>query len=445
MMTIKLRVAVIGPLDLVETVLEFGYFFAELAMFPAPYRHERETLEIIDRVRDKADILLFTGPIPYRIALAAAPDKPMVHVYYSGTALYKVLFDLYRQGVQGLEDQLRISVDVLQRKEVEEPLNELGLPARDLHVIPYEFGMSNEELVAYHLGLWEQGRVSATVTCVTSVFHRLKELGVPAYRVVPTHSAIRDCLNRALLEGKSLRFCSSQIAVGIMNIDNFAKVAKEASSEYEIQRKKIILQQILVDFGEETQSLIKWSDSDEVSFVTTRGIIEQVTRKFQDAPLLLEIMERLQWHASIGIGIGRTANEAEGKAREALMKAKSGGGGNCYLIMQDGIVYGPMGSEMTLEYSARSENPELISMAKKAGLSVGTINKLMSLCRRLGTSTFTASQLAEGFGITLRSARRIMAALERYEMASIVGEEQPAGRGRPRQIYTLNLEEAHYD
>ncbi|MNZ69612.1 hypothetical protein D3C78_879190 [compost metagenome] len=182
-----------------------------------------------------------------------------------------------------------------------------------------------------------------------------------------------------------------------------------------------------------------------MSFITTRGIIEQVTHKFRDAPLLLEIMERLQWNASIGIGIGRTANEAEGKAREALLKAKSGGGGNCYLIMQDGIVYGPMGSELTLEYSARSENPELFSLAKKIGLSVGTINKLISLCRRLGTSTLTASQLAEGFGITLRSARRIMAVLEKYEMARIVGEEQPAGRGRPRQIYTLNLEGVTYE
>ncbi|MNE66394.1 hypothetical protein D3C80_1619390 [compost metagenome] len=104
-----------------------------------------------------------------------------------------------------------------------------------------------------------------------------------------------------------------------------------------------------------------------------------------------------------------------------------------------------MGSEMTLEYSARSENPELLSLAKKIGLSVGTINKLISLCRRLGTSKLTAGQLAEGFGITLRSARRIMAVLEKYEMAHIVGEEQPAGRGRPRQIYNLNLEGVIYE
>lgn len=442
-MTIKLRVAVIGPRDLVEIVLEFGSFFAEMTMLPAPYRHERETPDVVREVLDQADILLFTGPIPYRLALAGAGGKPMVHVFYSGTALYKVLFDLYRNGTQSFEDGLRISVDVLQVNEVEEPLRELALPVEEMHVKPYESGMTNEELVEFHVEHWRQGRVNLTLTCVTSVYRRLKELGVPAYRVIPTHSAIRDCLNRALLEGKSLRLSSTQIAIGIMNIDNFAKVAKEASSEYDIQRKKIILQQILVDFGEETQALIKWSDSDEVSFITTRGIIEQVTRKFQDAPLLLEVMERLQWNASIGIGIGRTANEAEGKAKEALHKAKSGGGGKCYLIMQDGIVHGPLGSDLTLEYSARSEDPELISIAKKVGLSVGTLNKLLSLCRRLGTTTFTASQLAEGFGITLRSARRIMAALEKYEMASIVGEEQPAGRGRPRQIYTLNLEEAH--
>ncbi|GJM72878.1 hypothetical protein HMSSN036_50940 [Paenibacillus macerans] len=109
------------------------------------------------------------------------------------------------------------------------------------------------------------------------------------------------------------------------------------------------------------------------------------------------------------------------------------------MMMQDGLVYGPLGSELTLKYSARSEDPELISLAKKAGLSVGTINKLISLCRRLGTSTLTAAQLAEGFGITLRSARRIMAALEKYGIASIVARNS-RWAAAAKQIYTLNLE-----
>lgn len=436
----NMKVAVIGPHDLVETVLQAGEVFPELSMFPAPYPHEQDTLNVVAGVRERADILLFTGPIPYRLALDSDPGLPMVHVHYSGTALYKVLFDFFRRRPAAFDEEVRISVDVLQTQELAEQLDELGLTRRQIHVKSYASGIRHDDLVAFHYDLWKKGRVTATVTCVTSVYQQLSELGVPAFRVIPTRSSIRDCLSRALLEGKSLRLSRTQIAIGILSIDHYERVLKEAVSEYDIQRKKIVLQQILVDFGEATQSLIKWNDSGEASFITTHGIIEQVTRKFQEAPLLLGVMERLQWNASIGIGLGRTANEAEGKAREALQKAKAGGGGNCFLMMQDGLVYGPLGSELTLKYSARSEDPELISLAKKAGLSVGTINKLISLCRRLGTSTLTAAQLAEGFGITLRSARRIMAALEKYGIASIVGEEQPVGRGRPRQIYALNLE-----
>ncbi|GIP46830.1 hypothetical protein J53TS2_04210 [Paenibacillus sp. J53TS2] len=436
----NLNVAVIGPSDLVDKVVEVGSVFQELNMIPAPYPHEQDTLEVVARVREQADILLFTGPIPYQLALNSEPGLPMVHVQYSGTTLYKVLFDFYRTQLLEMDGEIRISVDVLLRHELEEQLDELGLVRRQIYVKPYSAGTRHEDLVAFHYELWSQGLVAATVTCVTSVYQQLVELGVPAFRVVPTQSSIRDVLNRALLEGKSLRLSSTQMAIGILNIDHFERVVKEAASDYEVQRKKIILQQILIDFGEETQSLINWTDSGEVSFITTRGIIEQATRKFEQAPLLLEVMERLQWKASIGIGLGRTANEAEGKAREALLKAKAGGGGNCFLMMQDGQVYGPMGSELTLKYSARSEDPELISMAKKAGLSVGTLNRLISLCRRLDTRALTAAQLAEGFGITLRSARRIMAALEKYELATIVGEEQPVGRGRPRQIYALHID-----
>ncbi|WP_433943174.1 transcriptional regulator [Paenibacillus sp. SN-8-1] len=440
-MTLNLKVAVIGPQDLVQAIMELGSKYEGLTMLPAAYQHEKDTLQLAAEVGTQADILLFTGPIPYQIALGQIKDKPMVHVHYSGTALYKVLFDFIRDEVLHLGDKgLKISVDVLEREEIEERLTEIGMTDYELYVKSYTVGIETEELVSFHHQLWKDGKVKVTVTSVTSVYERLKQLGVPVYRVVPTLSSIRDTLNRALLEAKSLKFSSTQIAVGIMNIDNFMKVSKEVASEYELQRKKLVLQQILLDYGEETQALIKWTDGDEVSFITTRGIIEQSTKKFQEAPLLLEIMEKLQWKASIGIGIGRTANEAEGKAREALLKAKLSGGGNCFLIMQDGLVYGPMGSELILEYSVRSEDPQLLSIAKKVGLSVGTINKLQSFCNRLGTTTFTASQLAEGFGITLRSARRIMAVLEKFEIARIVGEEQPAGRGRPRQIYHITLE-----
>ncbi|USB31939.1 transcriptional regulator [Paenibacillus sp. YPG26] len=445
-MTLNLKVAVIGPQDLVQTVMELGSKYEGLTMLPAAYQHEKDTLQLAAEVGTLADILLFTGPIPYQIALGLIKDKPMVHVTYSGTALYKVLFDFIRDEVLHLnESGLKISVDVLDREEIEERLTEIGITDYELYVKSYKVGIETEELVSFHHQLWREGKVKVTVTSVTSVYERLRQLGVPVYRVVPTLSSIRDTLNRALLEAKSLKFSSTQIAVGIMNIDNFMKVSKEVASEYELQRKKLVLQQILLDYGEETQALIKWTDGDEVSFITTRGIIEQTTKRFQEAPLLLEIMEKLQWKASIGIGIGRTANEAEGKAREALLKAKLSGGGNCFLIMQDGLVYGPMGSELILEYSVRSEDPQLLSIAKKVGLSVGTINKLQSFCNRLGTTTFTASQLAEGFGITLRSARRIMAVLEKFEIARIVGEEQPAGRGRPRQIYHITLEGAGHD
>lgn len=89
----NMKVAVIGPHDLVETVLQAGEVFPELSMFPAPYPHEQDTLNVVAGVRERADILLFTGPIPYQLALDSDPGLPMVHVHYSGTALYKVLFD----------------------------------------------------------------------------------------------------------------------------------------------------------------------------------------------------------------------------------------------------------------------------------------------------------------------------------------------------------------
>ena len=55
-----------------------------------------------------------------------------------------------------------------------------------------------------------------------------------------------------------------------------------------------------------------------------------------------------------------------------------------------------------------------------------------------GKDTITANDIAEVLNITLRSARRILNSLNESGIASLIGKEQPAGRGRPRQVYKIN-------
>ncbi len=91
------------------------------------------------------------------------------------------------------------------------------------------------------------------------------------------------------------------------------------------------------------------------------------------------------------------------------------------------------------EFPIRYESDQAIEHFKKRGVSGATIYKLQCLCESIGRNNITAAELAKGFSITLRSARRILTTLENQKVAKVVGEEQLNGRGRPRYVYHIDF------
>ncbi|RXT02778.1 transcriptional regulator [Ammoniphilus sp. CFH 90114] len=435
----EIKVAIIAPDDFMIEIINVSKAYPSLKLLSFGYKEVGETSDLVEQCINQVDVLLFAGPIPYQIACEKVKtQKPMIYLPHTGASLYRVFFQLLRQHFNRYQgDRLKFSIDILTKEEVEERLEELDIIVDQMYVKEYNIGLETDEIMQFHYDLWMDQKVDAVLTSVASVYKNLVELGVPCYRIFPTKSMIHDGLQRAQLEGENVHLSDTQLAIGIINVDNFSK--KRSSSEYEIQRKKLELEQILLDYKEETQALMNWSDRDEITFVTTRGVMERTTNHFSCSPLLDQIISQLNLTVSIGIGLGRTANEAESKAREALAKAKSSGGGNCYIVMQDGYVDGPVGEEYRLVYSVRTDDPERIKIARQAGLSVATINKMISYCENHGSSKVTAVELANGFQITIRSARRILSKLEQSDLAVVVGEEQPVSKGRPRQLYDLKL------
>ncbi|MED4750600.1 transcriptional regulator [Brevibacillus choshinensis] len=432
----EIKVAFIGPYDLVEEVIDVAISFPTITLLPFGYKDVEETIRLVGQCKSEVDVLLFAGPIPYQLAREEVEEgKPMIYLPHNGTSLYRVFFQLLRED-RYKDDRLRFSIDILRKEDIEGRLEELDIRIEKMYVKEFQIGQKTDDMMQFHYQLWMNQQVDAVLTCMNSVYKQLVQLGVPCYRIIPTKTAIQECLQRAELEGKSVHLSDKQLAIVIISVDSFAQ--KSGTSEYELQRKKLAVQQILIDYCEETQALMNWSDRDEITFVTTRGVIERTTLNFSHYPLLDQIVNQLNLTASIGIGLGRTANEAEIKAREALQKARVGGGRSCYIVMQDGDVLGLLGNERVIGYSVRSDDPQRLQFARKTGLSVGTVNRLISYCQGHGSSKVTAAELATGFGITIRSARRILSRLEQSDLANIVGEEQPVSRGRPRQLYQLN-------
>ncbi|RXT07167.1 transcriptional regulator [Ammoniphilus sp. CFH 90114] len=437
----KIKVAAIGPYDFVKDIIEIAQAFPELEMLPLGYTDIGQTQDLVEGCFHEVEALLFAGPIPYQIARERVSDqKTMIYLPHDGTSLYRLFFQMLRENSEFFQEKkLRLSVDIIKKEEIFKRLEELEIEVEEIYVKDYDLSATAEkEIMEFHYQLWTEQQIDAVFTCVTSVYKKLRELGVACYRIVPTKSTIHDCLQRVQLEGQSAYLADTQLAIGILHVENFS--AKQASSEYEIQRKKLALQQLLIDYGEETQSLMNWTDRDEITFVTTRGVMERSTNGFSRFTLLNQIHDQLNLRVSVGVGLGRTANEAEQKAREALSKSKISGGGNCYIVMPYGNVLGPLDHHYQMEYSVRSDDEERLKWARLSGLSVGTINKMISFCETNGSWKITSVELANGFGITIRSARRLLSRLEQCKLAKLVGEEQPVSKGRPRQLYHLTFQ-----
>ncbi|UOQ43895.1 hypothetical protein MUN89_18790 [Halobacillus salinarum] len=91
----------------------------------------------------------------------------------------------------------------------------------------------------------------------------------------------------------------------------------------------------------------------------------------------------------------------------------------------------------------RYEDEASLQELKKIGISGATIQKLYKLCLSLGSSRLTTAELARGFSITMRSARRILTTLEDHNVAQVIGEEQLHTRGRPRYVYHIDFNYFH--
>jgi hypothetical protein len=330
-------------------------------------------------------------------------------------------------------------MDNMQRFEVEECFEELDINVNKLFIYDNSLEQDIDRLILYHDDLWQSKKIDVAITCVGSVYEQLKLLNVPAARIRPTRVSVRNSLQQVLLEGKSLRQHDAQIAVGIINLSNMYK--GDHLTEYQMQRRILALQNILVDYGEASQSIIKWPDGKEVKFITTRGALQFENSESKEMKLLKKIFSKTEVKASLGIGIGRTANEAETHAREALMKATENQS-DWFVVENDGTVRGPIGNQLQLTYSLRNDDEEMLGLAKKANVSSATINRIFSFCKAHGKNTVTTVELANGLGITPRSARRILSKLEQVDLAIVTGEEQPVNRGRPRQVYSLFPERA---
>lgn len=406
-------VGIVGPHDLVDDVAAICEEQPGVRVHRFDYDHESLAAGLVNVHASAVDAWLFTGVVPYTLAESSL-TRPAVYVDYSGATLLQAMVRLLREG----HDVTRISVDTLDPAQVRAVLSEAAVPTGDVKTMPYRPGTTSEQFSDFHrkYAAAHGGEVVA-ITCLASVYNALSG-EVPAFRLAPSATSVRHALHQLLLATNSQVQEDAQIALGLVEGDDPARLASDLAHEV----------------GPLGGSLSQVAGGPSL-IVTTRGPLSDATSGLTRLPMLSRLAHR---HSTVrvGFGLGRSGAEAERLARRALSRARKHGPVAAVVSMRNDLDL-VLDAE-TAQVGSTVEQSRSV-LASRVGLSTATLDRLHDLVADVDDGTITTRDVAEGLGIQLRTARRMLQRLEMAGLAERSGRLSSHHTGRPLELYRVSL------
>lgn len=435
----KIRVGVVGPGDSVGHILALSREYSELEMIPYIYKETKETEKIIREHKTEIDLWFFSGQAPYFYARSKGligEENAHYPPLYGSSLLGTLLEAHLREG--GFQ---QASLDTIQESELDILKNTYFLGDLNIHTFSYNEYEPAEEIIHFHKELYEKGKTEVALTCVQEVHDRLREQGIPCYRVVPSPVAIKLVLRYLRERGQSNWYKRSQIAIMGMEVVHSPSSLEEQHFTYEMKRHELEIKQVMLDYAEKVQgSFVQIGDG--LFFIyTTRG---EMDMHFQEASMY-SLIEEAKIHSKmkvrIGVGYGLTAYDAEQNVRLALQYARDQKASPVISVDENKEIKEHLSEsgEEAISYQQRIWGEEWEERFKGAKINPAIVSKIEYLSRHYQKKIVTAQEVSRWLKNTERNSRRIMAELERLGLAKVTGEEQPGQRGRPRKVYELKF------
>ncbi|MFD1177861.1 hypothetical protein ACFQ3W_16345 [Paenibacillus puldeungensis] len=429
-----IRIALIGPTPMVEIMKRAVKGFPSFVTVAGTYQKPEEAVQLTEELMKEAEVLLFSGPISYGLCIEQLSiPKPAHFVPLTGSGLYRALYRLNR--TYGL---VSLSIDTLTEHVFTGTFRELGEPMPDMVFCP-STKVDTEELVRFHESQFRSGRAKAALTALSSVSEELNRRGVPNEWIMPTEQDVIVALERALLSTETRKSKEAQVVVGLIQVNGFPKLADVRKSEHEVQRLKLDIHRMMLEYVETLEGHLTALGGEEYLFVTTRGTFERLTGGYKYIPLAKTAHASFGLFLSIGIGFGRSANDAGTHARIALRQAQEAGGDSCFIVREDESVIGPLEMGRPLESGLALIEASLLKQAEEAGLTAAYLSRIVGQIARKGKVDYNVHDLAYVLGITVRSTHRLLLNWIDAGMVEITGEERGKGKGRPKQIYRFTF------
>lgn len=429
------KIGVVGPEQSISRIIEVTKTMdPSIDLIPFAYIDAHETVDIVRKNFHKAKGWLFSGSLPFMLAKDAfGTDENFAYCAYDGAGLYKCFLQIAYHHKNIME---RISIDIPNLENLTLAISELEIPNREIYINRYGSEFDTGEIIRFHRDLWKQGKTDAAISSLGAAYLALKQEGlVPVYRNSVTTNSIRDAVKVINEKTTASFFRSTQVALEVIEIENFDDLIEKSSSPYNIKRLELRISKELIELSEKLNGSLVERGRGRYEISSSRGAIDR------EIGLLKKVVQGLSlelgFPVAVGIGFGETVASAEFNARRALLHAKKSKKEKLVIIREDGVLIESVGQPEELSYEYYSDNRELLDKLHQADVSIKSFKKIEAAVRRMKWSSFTSAQVAEDLSVTERNIRRIFAGLTKVGLLECIGEEISTVRGRPSRLYRL--------
>lgn len=431
------RIGIIGATGPVNRIMSISESFKDgISFLPLPFENENEIQDLLHKNKKKVDGWLFSGPLPYNLAKKYLSTKDNVtYCKSTGAGFYINCLQIAYEHNTNLP---KVSIDMFESlMDIEMTVAEMNIPMDQVYIKYYGEGYSLEEIFQFHLNLWKKGSINGAITAFSTVFNKLKKHNVPAYHLVLTKQEIYQSLKIITEKVKTSYFKTTQVGSVIIAINNYDELIEKSKSMSLLQTFEWKLQGVLLPLCNNLDGHLIAKGNGAYEIFSSRGAIEKELNTLYDTIRQMSIAINFDFSVNAGIGYGETVSQAEFNAYKALRNNKNSN--DITIIKNDGELLEFYGQKEKISYDYFSNDQELLNKLHQAGVSIKTFKKIYATLVNMQKETFTVLQLATQLSVTEQNIRRILSALTKVNLVTIVGEENSSNKGRPGKIYKLNF------
>lgn len=425
-----MKIGIIGPLDSGEKIVAvMKEHFPELT--PQIYevsKTEEAYLEIA-KYEKECDGLIFTGmAVYYKTIEKVDISLPNVYIPFLGTSIMKALWELK----MSYPDCKNISIDVVDRSEVEDALEELKLTDINIESMEYNHLYPEQKYVDFHIEAQKKYKGCVSIIGLGWAYDQIKDQGYPVIRLYSTKSAIKNTISTLIQKIKEDIVKDANLAVQVLYTEK-----KEDISQYRKLEISSLIESNLIGYLKEIQGSIFNLNWNKYLIFSTRGAVENI-QNLSRLKNILDYMKKEDIKVFVGTGLGMTAYESEINANKALEAAMSQGD-SCIFKVEDNKIEGPLLDSGELSYSFIMNKDEIDKMAEIIDLSPLYIQKINSIKEKHGKDTFTSDELSKYLDVSNRTANRIIKKIIDNNCGEEIGLETSKSVGRPKKIIKINF------